>query len=466
MSKMRAETDSLGAVEVPAAALYGAQTSRAVANFPISGLKANPFLIRALVMIKLAAAEANAELGLITEEQGRAIVQAAQEVLEGRHNEHFVVDVFQAGAGVSLHMNTNEVLANRANQILGEPLGSYKKVHPNDHVNYGQSTNDVFPTAMRLSALLALEELYPVLDSLAGAFSAKTEEFKDILKAGRTHMQDAVPITLGQEFAAYAAAVKECSAAIRRNAVSLHALGLGGSAVGTGLNTHPEYRHKAVAKLARLSRLELHPAYDLRYAMQSCAPMADISGALRGLALEMIRISNDLRLLSSGPNTGFNEIHLPSLQPGSSIMPGKVNPVLAELTAMVAFQVIGNDTATAMAVQAGQLELNVMMPAMAHATLQSITILTNTLRELDHRCVRGITANRERNAYYASSTIALATALNPYIGYRKAAELVKESVASGRSIVELAREKKLLSEEQIAEILDPKNMTEPRVRKS
>jgi len=466
MSQLRTETDSLGVVQVPAEALFGAQTSRAVANFPISGLKANPFLIRALAMIKLAAAEANAELGLITEEQGRAIAQAAQEVFEGKHHEHFVVDVFQAGAGVSLHMNTNEVLANRANQILGDSLGSYKKIHPNDHVNYGQSTNDVFPTAMRLSALLALEELYSVLESLAAAFSAKAEEFKDILKAGRTHMQDAVPITLGQEFAAYAAAVKEASAAIRRNAVTLHSLGLGGSAVGTGLNTHPEYRHKAVAKLARLSGLELHPAYDLRYAMQSCVPMADLSGALRSLALEMIRISNDLRLLSSGPNTGFNEIHLPSLQPGSSIMPGKVNPVLAELTAMVAFQVIGNDTATAMAVQAGQLELNVMMPAMAHNTLQSITILTNTLRELDHRCVRGITANRERNAYYASSTIALATALNPYIGYRKAAELVKESVTSGRSIVELAREKKLLSEEQIAEILDPKNMTEPRVRKS
>lgn len=464
MSKLRTETDSLGAVEVPAEALYGAQTARAVANFPISDLKASPFLIRALAMIKLAAAEANAEFGLITPEQGSAIAQAAQEVLDGRHHEHFVVDVFQAGAGVSLHMNTNEVLANRANQILGEKLGSYKKVHPNDHVNYGQSTNDVFPTAMRLSTLLALEELYPVLESLAAAFSAKAEEFKDILKAGRTHMQDAVPITLSQEFAAYAAAVKEASAAIQRNAVTLHSLGLGGSAVGTGLNTHPDYRFKAVAKLAKLSGLELHPTYDLRYAMQSCAPMADVSGALRGLALEMIRISNDLRLLSSGPNTGFNEIHLPSLQPGSSIMPGKVNPVLAELTAMVAFQVMGNDTATAMAVQAGQLELNVMMPAMAHATLQSITILTNTLRELDHRCVRGITANRERNVFYAASTIALATALNPYIGYRKAAELVKESVASGRSIVDLAREKKLLSEDQIAEILDPKNMTEPHIR--
>ena len=464
MSKVRSETDSLGPIEVPASALYGAQTTRAVANFPISDMKASRFLIRALAMIKLAAAEANAELGLITQEQGSAIAQAAQEVLDGQHHEHFVVDVFQAGAGVSLHMNANEVLANRAGQILGEPLGTYKKVHPNDHVNYGQSTNDVFPTAMRLSALLALEELYPVLDDLTSSFSKKADEFKDILKAGRTHMQDAVPITLGQEFKAYAVAVKESSVAIRRNAITLHSLGLGGSAVGTGLNTHPDYRMKAVAKLAKIAKLELHSAYDLRYAMQSCAPMAEVSGALRTLALEMIRISNDLRLLSSGPNTGFNEIYLPSLQPGSSIMPGKVNPVLPELTAMVCFQVIGNDTSVAMAVQAGQLELNVMMPAMVHATLQSITILTNTLRELDVHCIQGITANEERSAFYASSTIALATALNPYIGYRKAAELVKESVASGRSIVEIAREKKLLSEEQIAEILDPKNMTEPHAR--
>ncbi len=462
VTEVRKENDSLGYVEVPAGALYGAQTARAVGNFPISGMKANSFLIRALAMVKLAAAEANRELGLISKEQGDAIAKAAEEVLGGKHHEHFAVDVFQAGAGVSLHMNTNEVLANRANQILGEELGSYKKVHPNDHVNYGQSTNDVFPTAMRLSALLALEGLYPVLGGLAGSFAAKAEEFKDVLKAGRTHMQDAVPITLGQEFAAYASAVRECEAAIRRGSVGLRALGLGGSAVGTGLNTHPAYREKAVLRLAKISGVELHSAYDLRWAMQSCAPMAEVSGALRGLALEMIRISNDLRLLSSGPNTGFNEIHLPSLQPGSSIMPGKVNPVLPELTAMVGFQVVGNDVTVAMAVQAGQLELNVMMPTMAHNVLQSITILTNTLRELDVHCVRGITVNRERAAFYASSTIALATALNPYIGYRKAAELVKESVATGRSIVELAREKKLLSEEQIAEILDPKKMTEPR----
>lgn len=464
MPNTRTETDSLGAIEVPAEALYGAQSTRAIANFPISGLKASPFLIRALAMVKLAAAEANQSLGLITDEQGGAIQQAAREVVEGQHHEHFMVDVFQAGAGVSLHMNTNEVIANRAGQILGEPLGTYKRVHPNDHVNYGQSTNDVFPTAMRLSALLALEELYPVLGELAESFEGKAAEFRDVLKAGRTHMQDAVPITLGQEFAAYAMAVRKCHQHIARTAEDLRALGLGGSAVGTGINTHPDYREKAIANLSRISGLELRPAEDMRYAMQSNACMADVSAALRTLALEAIRISNDLRLLSSGPNTGLNEIHLPSLQPGSSIMPGKVNPVLAELTAMVSFQVIGNDTATAYAVQAGQLELNVMMPAMAHNTLQSIAILTSTLRQLDRRCIRGITANRERCEHYAGSTIALATALNPYIGYAKAAALVKESVASGKSIVALAREQKLLSEEQIAEILDPANMTQPHAR--
>ena len=458
---LRIEKDSLGKVEVPAAALYGAQTTRAVENFPISGMKASPFLIRALGMVKRAAAEVNQELGLITPEQGEVIAVAAQEVIDGKLDGEFVVDVFQAGAGVSLHMNTNEVIANRAGQILGEALGTYKKIHPNDHVNYGQSTNDVFPTAMRLSALLALDELYPVLIGLAAAFDQKAGQFRDVLKAGRTHLQDAVPITLGQEFAAYAVAVRGSVTTIARAAESLRELGLGGSAVGTGLNTHPAYREKAVKRLAFLSGVELRPAQDLRWAMQSCGCMAEVSGALRGLALELIRISNDLRLLSSGPNTGFNEIHLPSLQPGSSIMPGKVNPVLAELTAMVAFQVIGNDAAVAMAVQAGQLELNVMMPAMAHNVLQSVSILTNTLRELDLRCVRGITANRERCEFYAGSTIALATALNPYIGYQKAAALVKESVASGRSIVDLAREQGLMNEQQIREVLDPKRMTEP-----
>jgi aspartate ammonia-lyase len=329
-------------------------------------------------------------------------------------------------------------------------------------VNYGQSTNDVFPTAMRVGALLALETLYPVLESLAATCDKKAKEFDGVMKSGRTHMQDAVPIRLGQEFAAYAVAIRKARASIGHASDSLRELGLGGSAVGTGINTHPDYRAKAVANLAKLSGQKLVPADDMRWAMQSNACMGEVSSALRGLALEVIRISNDVRLLASGPNTGFAEIFLPSLQPGSSIMPGKINPVMPELAAMVSFQVIGNDTAVAYAVQAGQLELNVMMPTMAYNVMQSITILGNMLRQFDRYCVAGITANKARCEMYAQSTVSLATALNPYIGYAKAAEIVKESVASGRSIIELAREKKLLSEKEIAEILDPVRMTEPQ----
>jgi aspartate ammonia-lyase len=559
MAEMRQEKDSLGVVEVPAGAMYGAQTQRAVENYPISGMRAARALIRAIGMVKKAAAEANGELGVMTKERAEAIAAAAQEVIEGKWDAEFVVDVFQAGAGVSFHMNANEVIANRANQLVagfevlgtrfegkaegpgtggdtkatteilrvaqnddakgeggaesgggtktntgilrvaqnddakGEggaesgggtktntgilplhsvqgqndnaesvergALGRYEWVHPNDHVNYGQSTNDVFPTAMRLGILLALEGLYPVLEGLAEGFAGKAKEFDGVVKAGRTHMQDATPIRLGQEFAAYGVAVRKAAENIRRAAEGLRELGLGGSAVGTGINTAAGYRRVAIAKLAAISEQRLVPAEDMRWAMQSCGPMAEVSAALRGLALEVIRISNDLRLMSSGPNTGFNEIALPSLQPGSSIMPGKINPVLAEMAAMVGFQVVGNDAAVAMAVQAGQLELNVMMPTMAYSVLQSVTILTNALRELDVRCVRGITANVARCEWYAQSTVALATALNPYIGYAKAAELVKESVATGRSVIEVAREKGVLSEEQIAEILDVGKMT-------
>ena len=462
MADVRKEKDSLGFVEVPATAYYGAQTARAVENYPISGLRAYPQLISALGMVKRAAAEANKDLGLVDAKRADAIVQAAQEVVDGKWNQEFVVDVFQAGAGVSLHMNSNEVIANRANEILGGKLGEYASVHPNDHVNYGQSTNDVFPTAMRLSTLLALEGLYPVLDALAATFAAKAKDFHGIMKSGRTHMQDAVPMRLGQEFAAYGLAIEKGRKFLRTASANLRELGLGGSAVGTGINTHPDYRVKAIANLARISKQELTPTEDMRWAMQSNACMADVSGALRGIALEVIRISNDIRMLSSGPNTGFAEIYLPSLQPGSSIMPGKINPVIPELAAMVSFQVIGNDTAVAYAVQGGQLELNVMMPTMAYNVLQSIVILTSMLRQLDTQCVRGITANEARCQMYAQSTVSLATALNPYIGYAKAADIVKESVATGRSIIDIARERKLLSEEEIAEILDPVRMTEPQ----
>src|SRR5579872_79476 len=458
----RTEKDSLGTKEIPAQVYYGIQTARAVENYPISGMRAHPTLIRALGMIKEAAAEANLQLGLIDGKRARAIIQAAREVQQGEWNSQFVVDVFQAGAGVSFHMNSNEVIANRAIEILGGELGDYSVVHPNDHVNYGQSTNDVFPTGMRLATLLELEKLYPVLVSLTTALEEKGREFHEILKSGRTHMQDAVPMRLGQEFAAYAVAVRRAGEAIRQQADFLRELGLGGSAVGTGINTHPDYREKAIANLSRISGQKLTPADDMRYAMNSNLPMANVSGALRNLALEIIRIANDLRLLSSGPNTGFYEINLPALQPGSSIMPGKINPVMPELAAMVSFQVVGNDVAVAMAVQAGQLELNVMMPTMAYSVLQSTTILTNMLQVFTDKCIAGLTANQPRCDFYAQSTVSLATALNPYIGYAKAAEIVKESVATGKSIIEIARSRNLLSEKEIADILDPKSMTEPQ----
>ncbi len=460
-SATRPEKDSLGTREIPANVYYGIQTVRAVENYPISGMRAHPTLVRAFGMVKEAAAEANRKLGLVEKKIADAIIQAAQEVQRGKWNNEFVVDVFQAGAGVSFHMNTNEVIANRAIEILGGKLGDYSKVHPNDHVNYGQSTNDVFPTGMRLATLLELENLYPVLDSLVAAFKNKGKEFHKILKSGRTHMQDAVPMRLGQEFTAYAGAVKRAMDAIRSSAELLRELGLGGSAVGTGINTHPDYREQAIKNLARISGQKLVPVDDMRYAMQSNLAMAAVSSSLRNLALEIIRISTDLRLLASGPNTGLAEINLPALQPGSSIMPGKINPVIPELAAMVSFQVMGNDVAVAMAVQAGQLELNVMMPTMAYSVLQSITILTNMLRQFTDKCVAGITANSNRCNFYVQATVSLATALNPYVGYAKAAEVAKESVATGRSIIDIVRERKLLSEEEIKEILDPARMTEP-----
>ncbi|HEY4930272.1 MAG TPA: aspartate ammonia-lyase [Terriglobales bacterium] len=458
----RTEKDSLGYKEIPADVHYGIQTARAVENFPISGLRAHPSLIRAIAMVKEAAAEANRELGLVDAKTAEAIIQAAQEVQQGKWNHAFVVDVFQAGAGVSFHMNTNEVISNRASELLGGKLGEYKHAHPNDHVNYGQSTNDVFPTAMRLATLLELQKLSLALEGLITALEAKGKEFHHILKSGRTHMMDAVPMRLGQEFTAYAGAIARAKKAIEQQSELLRELGLGGSAVGTGINTHPDYREKAVANLARISGQKLMPADDMRYAMQSNLAMASVSSALRNLALEVIRISNDLRLLSSGPNTGLAEINLPALQPGSSIMPGKINPVMAELAAMVSFQVVGYDTAVTLAVQAGQLELNVMMPTMAHSVLTSITIMTNMLRQLTEFCVKGITANEKRCEFYAQSTVSLATALNPYIGYAKAAEIAKESVATGKTIIEIARSKGFLSEEQIKEILDPARMSEPQ----
>jgi len=461
----RTEHDSLGDVTVPSNAYYGAQTARAVANYPISGIRAHRVLIKAYGLLKQACAETNLQLKMIPQRVGRAVVRAAQDVANNRLDDQFVVDVYQAGAGVSFHMNVNEVIANRAIWYLTgkhlDKLGNYSIVHPNDHVNFGQSTNDTFPTAMRLASLLLLEEFYPALEELESAFRKKGREFDKIIKSGRTHLQDAVPIRLGQEFTAYAVTLEQLREHIRRNSEPLTDLGIGGSAVGTSLNAHPKFPRLVAKRLSALTGLRLHSAPDLRAAMQSQFPLAAVSGGLRNLALELIRIGNDLRLLTSGPLTGFNEIMLPALQPGSSIMPGKVNPVMGELLDMVAFQVVGCDTVVALAVQAGQLELNVMMPAMIWNVLHATEILKNTCRVVASRCIEGIRANREVCERYAYLSPSIATALNPVIGYTRAAEVVKKSLKTGKTIPEVCLEDNVLTEKELKQILDPHRMTEP-----
>lgn len=462
--KSRIEEDPLGGKRVPADVYYGIQTLRALENFPISGLRAHPIFVKATVMVKRAAAEANSSLGLLDPRIGRAIIQAADEVLKGNLADQFVVDVYQAGAGTSHNMNVNEVLANRAIEILVGAKGDYSVVHPNDDVNMAQSTNDVFPTAMRLATLLLLEELYQSLSKLEEVLSEKGREFDGIIKAGRTHLQDAAPVRLGQEFMAYARAISSCARTIREASRELLLLGIGGSAVGTGLNTHPDYRRRVVENLRKLTGLKLRSAPDLFEAMQSMAPFASLSGALRALALELIRIANDLRLMSSGPRTGLGEITLPPVQPGSSIMPGKVNPVMAEALNMVGFQVVGNDLTISLAAQAGQLELNVMMPVIIHNLLQSMDILKNGIRVFAERCVAGITANRERCRELAELSVALATALNPYIGYGAAAEIAEESVRTGRPIREVILDRGIMSKEKLERVLYLMDMTRPQLK--
>ena len=459
--KMRQEKDSLGELEVPETAYYGVQTARAVVNFPISGLHAHPTFIRASAMVKWAAAQANMGCGKLDAKIGKVIQKAAEEVIAGKWNDQFVVDVFQAGAGTSHNMNTNEVIANRAIEIMGGKRGEYKVVHPNDHVNMSQSTNDVFPTAMRVAALLFLKELDPVLSRLEKALSAKAKEYDSIIKSGRTHLQDAVPIRLGQEFSGYVRAISRARKRIIAASDGLKELGIGGSAVGTGINTHPQYKKKVVAAIKKISGLEVRPSDNLFERMQSMADFVEISGSLRELAVELIRIANDLRLLSSGPRTGFAEMVLPPVQPGSSIMPGKVNPVMAEVTNMVCFHVIGNDLTVTMAAQAGQLELNVMMPVINFNILQSIEILTNDIALFTERCVKGIVANPSQCKEYAEKSVGLATILNPSIGYEAAAVVAKTSMQTGKSLREVIIEKGILSAQEVEKILDPTKMTEP-----
>jgi aspartate ammonia-lyase len=456
----RTEQDSMGSKQIPANVYYGIQTLRATENFPISGIKPLATYIDACVLIKKATAIANGELECINQDISQAIVQAADEVLGGRLRDQFVVDVYQAGAGTSHHMNVNEVLANRALEIIGDEKGNYKRISPNDHVNYGQSTNDVIPTAIRVGSLLALDRtLYPALTKAIAAMAQKATEFQDVVKSGRTHMQDAVPVRLGEGFKAWETILREHHQRIITAATDLHQLGLGGSATGTGLNTHPQYRQLVAQLLGEFIQQPLQPASHLMAAMQSMSPFVNVSGSLRNLAQDLVKISHDLRLMDSGPQTGFKEIQLPAVQPGSSIMPGKYNPVMAEMTSMVCFQVMGYDTAIAFAAQAGQLELNVMMPLIAYDLIHSIEILGNTIDSLSQRCLIGISARRDRCLTYAETSLALVTALNPHIGYLKAADVAKKSLETGKSIRAIVLAEGLMSEEQLAKVLDLEKMS-------
>ncbi len=436
----RLEKDSLGEISVPANVLYGAQTQRAVENFPISGLKPWRAFIWSIATIKQAAAEVNRDLGMLDSNLAAAITKAAGEVVEGKWEDQFVIDPFQAGAGTSHNMNTNEVIANRATQILGGKAGEYL-VNPNDHVNMAQSTNDTIPTAIRLGCLWRLDELLAAIDDLGGALRQKAAEFDDVVKSGRTHLQDAVPVRLGQEFGAYARAVERDSERIRRSAQGLRRLGIGGTATGSGLNAHPEYHQRMVEKLKQLTGLELFTSDDLFESMQSMADIADFSASLRTLAITLTRIANDFRLLSSGPATGLDEIHLPAVQPGSSIMPGKINPVMAEMLNMAMYHVQGCDHTIALSAQAGQLELNVMMPIIAHNVFEMMQVTIGSVRAFSEKCVAGLQVNRDKAEGWLDKNAIVVTALNPLIGYAAGAMLVKEALASDVTIRAVALEK-------------------------
>ena len=460
MKQTRIERDPLGELPVPADALWGVQTERARNNFPISNLRPLPAFVDACIWIKKAAALTHRETGRLDKQLADAIVRAADEVLAGGHREHFVVDPYQAGAGTSHNMNCNEVLANRANELLGGNRGEYKPVHPNDHVNMAQSTNDVIPTAIRLAALAQLSPLVAALDRLSGALLAKGEAFDSIVKSGRTHLQDATPVRLGQEFTAYGHTVERNRDRLTRTADDLRDLGIGGTAVGTGLNAEPEYPARMVVHLQAMTSLELREGSDKVQLMQSMGDATAFSGALRTYAVDLGKIASDLRLLASGPRTGLAEIMLPAVQPGSSIMPGKVNPSIPEMVNQVCYQVIGNDVTIAAAAEAGQLELNVMMPVIAHNLLFSMLILSNATQVLAQRCVEGIEADAAQCAHWLERSPALVTALAPKIGYAEAAKLAKEAVAKNVTVRQLVKEKGLLKGKELEEVLDLRAMTE------
>ena len=460
MAATRTEKDPLGSREVPVEALYGVQTLRARENFPISGLAPLWPFVMAQTWIKKAAALTHRETGRLDAKLADAIVAAADEVLARRHDAHFIVDPYQAGAGTSHNMNVNEVLANRANELLGGARGTYSPVHPNDHVNMAQSTNDTIPTNIRLSILSQLDGLVGAFTGLRDALAAKGREFDDIVKAGRTHLQDAMPIRLGQEFTAYAGSIDRNIRRVREAADYLRDLGIGGSAVGTGVTVEREYPALMDKHLKAITGLELRIGTDRIQLMQSMGDAAAFSASLRVLAVDLSKIASDLRLMVMGPRTGIDEIKLPAVQPGSSIMPGKINPSIPEMVNQVCFQVMGLDTTVSIAAEHGQLELNVMMPVIAHNILLSMRILTNTAVVFTDKCVVGIEANREMLAYWVERSAALATALMPHIGYARAAELSKQSVKEGILVRDMVKRDKLLPADQIDDVLDLKKMTE------
>jgi aspartate ammonia-lyase len=461
--QFRTERDPLGELAVPADAYYGIQTARAAANFPISGLRAPADLVTATILIKKAAAQANVALDRLDARVGDAIVRAADEVLGGALRDQFIVDVYQAGAGTSHNMNANEVLANRAAELLGGARGEYRLVHPNDHVNMGQSTNDVFPTATRLALLLGHAALVESGRGLSASLARKADAFESILKVGRTHLQDAVPMTLGQEFGGYATCIARGADDVDHAAGQLEELNLGATAVGTGLNAGEEYATQAIRNLARLTGLRLKPAANRFRVTQSMGDVLAYSGAMRRLAVELGKVASDLRLLSMGPRAGIAEIALPAVQPGSSIMPGKVNPSVPEMVNQVCYQVMGCDVTVAAASEAGQLELNVMMPVIAWNALHMSTILRESMKALRVRCVDGIEADAARCRELLERSTAVATALSPYIGYAKTAEIAKEAVKTGRTIREIVLERGLMDARRLDEVLSAENMTRPGI---
>jgi aspartate ammonia-lyase len=464
MLEFRREHDLLGYREVPAEAYYGIHTLRAIENFPITGIAiaVYPDLVVALASIKIAAAQANEELGLLDKVHADAIIDAAQEIRAGALNHHFLVDVIQGGAGTSANMNANEVIANRALELLGYARGDYQYLHPNEHVNMSQSTNDVYPTALKLSAYVGVMRLIEAMQILRGAFEAKAAEFKDIIKMGRTQLQDAVPMTLGQEFMTYAIMLGEDEDRLREAALLICEINLGATAIGTGINSHPAYARIVCQKLSALTDIPVMTAHNLVEATQDCGSFVQLSSVLKRVAVKLSKTCNDLRLLSSGPRVGLGEINLPPMQAGSSIMPGKVNPVIPEVVNQIAFEVIGNDVTVSFAAEAGQLQLNAFEPIIAHSLFKSLTHLRAGCLTLAKNCVNGITANRDRLMENVKHSIGIVTALNPYIGYALSTEIAQEALATNRSVYDLVLARNLLTRAQLDEILQPDALTQPR----